>query len=72
MHAMKNAFRYEVSTTYILRSRSKCSSVIDHYRNVVIADSPEQAEEMVLKREAHPRVAKLIIGGIVNLDVAGR
>jgi hypothetical protein len=38
----------------------------------VIADSPEQAEEMVLKREAHPRVAKLIIGGIVNLDVAGR
>jgi len=43
---------------------------MDHYRNVVIAESPEQAEEMVLKREAHPQVIKLIIGGIINLDVA--
>lgn len=68
----QNKFRYEVVTVITHKTDSFLGASVDQMNHTVLAVSPEEAEEIVLKREASPRYAKVLICGITNLDVAVR
>jgi len=69
---MQNKFRYEVITVITYKTRSLFGAIVDQVNHVVTASSPEEARDIVVKREASPLYAKFLICGITNLDVAGR
>jgi hypothetical protein len=70
----KNAakFRYEVVTVRTYKTRSLLAAVVDQINHIVLAVSPEEACDIVLKREASPKYANFLICSIINLDVADR
>ena len=69
---MQNKFRYEVITVVTYKTRSLLGAVVDQVNHIVKASCPEEARDIVLKREASPLYANFLICGITNLDVAGR